>query len=186
MEQPKRVTDLDGQDIGAYVRRVDTAKGEAVLVQRADGFGGGTIVFSARDLALQGGKWVVPYGDLSVLEAPPFSVNVELEAYLDFWEKLGSTNALGSASEFMSTGSGPVASDQEVPDAQLEELVQESLRQAAREGVDHYLARVTVNKGTVLLAGYQFDSPSRLAAAQAAASVPGVKEIVNMLVIRAA
>jgi hypothetical protein len=34
------------------------------------------------------------------------------------------------------------------------------------------------------LEGYQSDTPARLAAAQAAASVPGVKEIINMLVIR--
>ena len=40
--------------------------------------------------------------------------------------------------------------------------------------------RVSVKRGTVLLEGYQMDTPARLAAA----SVPGVKEVVNMLVIR--
>jgi len=39
-----------------------------------------------------------------------------------------------------------------------------------------------VKRGTVLLEGYQIDTPARLAAAEAAASVPGVKEIINMLV----
>ena len=43
---------------------------------------------------------------------------------------------------------------------------------------------MSVNRGTVLLEGYQNDTPERLAAAEAAAAVPGVKEIVNMLVIR--
>jgi osmotically-inducible protein OsmY len=50
--------------------------------------------------------------------------------------------------------------------------------------VNCYLAHVSVKRGTVLLEGYQDDTPGRLAAAEAAASVPGVKEVINMLVIR--
>jgi hypothetical protein len=185
MEQPKRVIDADGQDIGVYVRRVDTAKGEAVLIQRAERLGGGTIVLPARDLEQRGEEWVAPYEDLSILEAPPYSPNVELDAYLDFWKRLGTSNMMSSVSEFLSTGSGPVESGQDVPDAQIEEMVNERLRDASDKGVDHYLVSVSVNNGTVLLEGYQSDTPARLAAAQAAASVPGVKEIVNMLAIRA-
>jgi osmotically-inducible protein OsmY len=45
---------------------------------------------------------------------------------------------------------------------------------------------VTVRNGTVLLEGYQNDTLARLAAGQAAATVPGVREIVNMIVVRGA
>ena len=49
--------------------------------------------------------------------------------------------------------------------------------------VNHSLVRVSVRCGTVLLEGYQNDIPGRLAAAEAAASVPGVEEIIDMLMI---
>jgi osmotically-inducible protein OsmY len=62
--------------------------------------------------------------------------------------------------------------------------VNAALREAGDRGVDHYLVQASVKRGTVLLEGYQIDTPARLAAAEAAASVPGVKEIINMLVIR--
>jgi len=185
MEQPKRVIDADGQDIGVYVQCVGTAKGEAAVIQRAERLGGGTIVLPDRDLEQRGEEWVVPYGDLSILEAPPYSPNVELEAYLDFWKRVGTSNMMSSVSEFLPTGSGPAESDQDVPDAQIEEMVNERLRDASDKGVNHHLISVSVNKGTVLLEGFQGDTPARLAAAQATASVPGVKEIVNMLAIRA-
>ena len=87
--------------------------------------------------------------------------------------------------EYMPTGSGPVLSDVDVPDDRLQEAVTAALREATDTGVDYHLVHVSVNRGTVLLEGYQNDTPGRLAAAEAAASVPGVKEIINMLVIRA-
>ena len=76
-------------------------------------------------------------------------------------------------------------SDVEIPDDLLQEAVTAALRNAGGAGVDHHLVQVSVKRGTVLLEGYQSDTPARLAAAEAAARVPGVKEIVNMLVIRA-
>jgi len=51
--------------------------------------------------------------------------------------------------------------------------------------VNRHLVRVSVKHGTVLLEGYHNDTPGRLAAAEAAASVPRVKEIIDMLMIRA-
>ena len=69
-----------------------------------------------------------------------------------------------------------------------QELVNIARTLVAREAGgcgNHRLARVSVKRGTVLLEGYQNDIPGRLAAAEAAASVPGVKEIINMLIIRA-
>ncbi|MEN6546883.1 MAG: BON domain-containing protein, partial [Armatimonadia bacterium] len=180
---PQRVTDMNGHDVGVYVRRVDTASGEAVLIQRAERLGGGTIVLQAREVEQRGQEWRVPYDDLAILEAPPLSPNVALDAYLDFWDRLGTGDMNSSLDEFMASGSGPVAPRQDVPDAQIEAMVKERLQDT--EGVEHHLVRVSVNKGTVLLEGYQGDTSGRLAAAQAAAAVPGVKEIVNMLVIRA-
>jgi hypothetical protein len=174
---------VNGHDIGAYIRRVDTAKGEAVLIERAERLGGGTIVLWASELKQREGEWMAPYEDLSILEAPPLSPNVELDAYLDYWKRLGSRNLNSTPSEFTSAGSGPVASTQDVPDAEIEEMVKERLKDA--KGVAAHIVQVSVHKGTVLLEGYQGDTSSRLAAAQAAATVPGVKEIVNMLVIRA-
>ena len=85
----------------------------------------------------------------------------------------------------MPTGSGPVLSAVDVPDDHLQEAVTAALREAASAGVDYHLVHVSVRQGTVLLEGYQNDTPGRLAAAKATASVPGVKEIINMLVIRA-
>ena len=85
--------------------------------------------------------------------------------------------------EYTPTGSGTVTSDsnKNVPDDQLRAAVESALH----EGLDYHLIQVGVNRGTVLLEGYQRDTPRRLKAAQAAASVPGVKEVINMLVIRA-
>jgi hypothetical protein len=180
---PQRVTDLNGQDIGVYIRRVDTAKGGAVLIERAESLGGGTIVVAADDLEQRAADWTVPYEDLSIMEAPPFSPNVELDAYLDFWKRVGTSDMNTTLNQFMSSGSGPVRSGQDAPDARIEAMVKEHLQEA--EGVADHLVRVSVRNGTVLLEGYQGDTLGRLAAALAAASVPGVKEIVNMLVIRA-
>jgi osmotically-inducible protein OsmY len=81
-------------------------------------------------------------------------------------------------------GGRPVSSEEEVPDDRLQEAVTAALREAGDQGVNYHLVHVHVNRGTVLLEGYQNDTVGRLAAAEAA-RVPGVKEIVNMLVIRA-
>jgi hypothetical protein len=185
MEHAGRLIDAEGQEIGSYLRPLVTPEGEAVLVQRAERLGGGTIVLPARDLEESDGRWLTSYGELSIMEAPPYSPNVEAQAYLDFWKRLGAGNMMSSPSEFVPTGSGPVEAGEDVPDAEIEEEVKERLRAAAAKGVNHHLATVSVHGGTVLLEGYQGDTPARLAAAQAAASVPGVKEVVNMLVIRA-
>jgi osmotically-inducible protein OsmY len=85
----------------------------------------------------------------------------------------------------MPTGSGPVQCDADLPDALVQEEVIAALRDDAGESVEPHLIRVSVRSGTVLLEGFQFDTHGRLAAAEAAANVPGVKEVVNMLVINA-
>jgi osmotically-inducible protein OsmY len=181
---PTKVLDSDGQQVGTYQRSVATPDGAMLLIAREERFGGGTIVVPAREADAQDGAWRLSYGELSICEAPPYSPNVDLHAYFEFWERLGTSNSNVSISAYLSSGSGPVQSEVEVPDDRLQEAVTAALREAGDRGVDHYLVQASVKRGTVLLEGYQIDTPARLAAAEAAASVPGVKEIINMLVIR--
>ena len=183
--QPTQVIDMDGQQVGTYQPSVDTPDGEMILIAREERLGGGTIVVPAREAGTPDAAWRLPYGGLSICEAPPYSPNVDLHAYFEFWERLGSGNFNSSVDEYMPTGSGPVLSVMDVPDDRLKEAVTDALREAAGKGVDYHLLHMSVNWGTVLLEGYQNDTPGRLAAAEAAASVPGVKEVINMLVIRA-
>jgi len=183
--KPIQVFDVDGQQIGTYQRSIDTPDGAMLLIARENPLGGGTIVVPGREADKTESAWSLPYGGLSIREAPPYSPNVDLHAYFVFWERLGAANFSSSMDEYMPTGSGPVLSDVEVPDDLLQQAVTAALRNAGGAGVDHHLVQVSVKRGTVLLEGYQPDTPARLAAAEAAARVPGVKEIVNMLVIRA-
>ncbi len=182
--EPTRVLDMEGQSIGEYQRSVDSPDGGMLLIGREERLGGGTIVVPARAAGEPDSVWRLPYGELSIREAPPYSPNVDLHAYFEYWKRLGADDFNGSANEYVPTGSGPVRSDAIVPDEILQKEVTDALREAARRGVDYHLARVSVNRGTVLLEGYQPDTSGRLAAATATASVPGVREIVNMLVIR--
>jgi Ca2+-transporting ATPase len=182
--QPTQVLDADGQPVGTYQRSVDTPDGEMMLIAREERLGGGTIVVSAREVGEPDDAWHLPYGGLSIREAPPYSPNVDLHAYFEFWERLGISNFNTSAAEYVPTGSGPVQCYVDVPDDRLQDAVIAALRDAGG-CVNHHLVRVSVKRGTVLLEGYQNDIPGRLAAAEAAASVPGVKEIINMLMIRA-
>lgn len=183
--QPTQVLGADGQQVGTYQRTVDTPDGEMMLIAREERLGGGTIVMPASEAGEPNGAWHLPYDELSIREAPPYSPNVDLHAYFEFWERLGTGNFNMTMAEFLPTGSGPVRSDADVPDDCLQEAVTAALHEAAGRGVNHHLVRVSVKRGTVLLEGYQNDTPARLAAAEAAASVPGVKEIIDMLVIRA-
>lgn len=183
--KPTPVLDADGQQVGTYLRGVNTPDGEMMLITREEQLGGGTIVVPAHQASLADGQWHVFYQALSVREAPPYSQNVGLHAYFEFWERLGVDNVNQSLEEYMPTGSGPVQSAVDVPDAQLQVSVTAALRAASGAGVNSHQARVSVTRGTVLLEGFQTDTTGRLAAAEAAACVPGVKEIVNMLVIRA-
>jgi hypothetical protein len=182
--QPIQVLDIDGQQAGTYRRSVDTPDGAMLLIARKENLGGGTIVVPAREADEQDGAWCLPYGELSIREAPPYSPNVELHFYFEFWERLAAANFSSSIDEYMPTGSGPVPSTGEVPDDRLKEAVTAALHEAGDQGVNYHLVRVHVNRGTVLLEGYQNDTVGRLAAAEAA-RVPGVKEIINMLVIHA-
>jgi hypothetical protein len=154
-----------------------------LLIARDERFGGGTIVVPAHEAEEQEDAWRLYYSELSVLEAPPYSPNVDLHAYFEFWERLAGRNMNSSPSQYMTSGSGPVQSEVEVPDDRLQEAVTAALREAA--DVASHLVTTSVKQGTVLLEGYQEETSARLAAAQAAASVPGVKEVINMLVIRA-
>jgi|GEM_PF-1796407 len=183
--QPTQVLDVDGQQVGMYLHSVDTPDGEMLLIARERSLGGDTIVVPAREADEEDGAWHLSYGGLSIREAPPYSPNVDMHAYFAFWERLGAGNFNISADAYMSTGSGPVLSDVDVPDDRLQEAVTSALREATGGRVNSYLARVSVHQGTVLLEGYQNDIQARLAAAEAVARVPGVKEIINMLVIRA-
>jgi hypothetical protein len=184
--QPTEVLDADGQQVGTYQRSVDMPDGEMMLIARKECLGGGTIAVPACEASEPDGALRLSYGALSIREAPPYSPNVDLHAYSEFWQRLGVSNFITSSlAEYMPTGSGPVESDVDVPDNRLHKAVTAALREAAGGGVNYHLVRVSVKRGTVLLEGYQNDTPGRLAAAEAAASVPGVKEIVNMLVIRA-
>ena len=182
--QPTKVLDADGQQIGTYQRSVDTPDGDMVLIAREERLGGGTIVVPAREAGESDGAWRLAYGELSVREAPPYSPNVDLHAYFEFWERLGARNFNISMTDNMPADSGPVRSAVDVPDARLQEAVTAALREAG-EGMDYHLVRVSVKRGTVLLEGYQNDTLGRRVAVEAADSVPGVKEVINMLVIRA-
>lgn len=183
--QPTEVVDTDGQPIGTYQRSIDTPDGGILLIARAERLGGGTIVVPACEARETDGAWHLPYGQLSICEAPPYSPNVDLHAYIEFWKRLGTRNFSGSMSGYMTAGSGPVPSAVDVPDDRLEQAVTTALHEAASDGVNYHLTTVSVKGGTVLLEGYQNDTPGRLAAAEAATSVPGAKEIINMLVVRA-
>lgn len=181
--QPTQVLDWNGEQAGTYLRRVDTPDGALLLIARDERLGGGTIVILAHNAGEPDDAWHLPYGELSLREAPPYSPNVNLHAYFEFWERLGTANFNLSMAEYMPSGSGLVQSDVEVPDDRLQAVVTAALREVT--GIYPHLITVSVKHGTVLLEGYQNDTPGRLAAAKAAASVPGVKEIINMLVIRA-
>jgi len=180
----KDIVGLDGEFLGTAGPQVETHLGRAVLVQRADELGGGTIVLPARQLEDRGDRVIAPYGRLSMREAPPYSANVPLAAYLRYWERLGASDVNQSESSYLPTGSGPVTGpESDLADEQIAARVKQRLRRAP--GVVANPIKVTVSEGTVLLEGEQNDTEARLAAAQAAAAVPGVREIVNMLVVRA-
>lgn len=157
MMQPTQVLDADGQQAGTYLRGVDTPDGEMMLIARAGRLGGGTIVVPARQAGAADGAWHLAYGALSVREAPPYSPNVGLHAYFEFWERLGAGNFNQSADAYMPTGSGPVPSEVDVPDVQLQVEVTAALHAASGAGVNYHQARVSVTRGTVLLEGFQLD-----------------------------
>jgi len=153
-----------------------------LFLAREERLGGGIIIIPIRSTSKSDDAWHLAYSELSVREAPPYSPNVDLHAYFAFWERLGTDDFNRSMGEYMPSGSGPVDSTAEVPDGLLRDAVMAALRHS--EGVLPHLIAVSVKAGTVLLEGFQGDTPARLSAAQAVAKVPGVKEIVNMLVIR--
>ena len=181
--EPTQVFDSEGQCVGTYQRSIGTPDGQMMLIDRNERLGGGTIVVPERQAEEQDARWQLPYGELSMREAPPYSPNVDLSAYFAFWERLGSSNTNSSLSEYVPTGSGPVPSDWDVPDGDLREAVTAVLHESGGL-VNLHTLQVSVKRGTVLLEGYQNDTTGRRGAAKAAASVLGVKEIVNMLVIR--
>lgn len=123
------------------------------------------------------------YSVLSIEEAPPYSPNVDLHAYFEYWERLGTNDFNRSKADYAAAGSGPVRCDVEVPDNELQWQVEAALKHAA--DIYPHLITVTVNQGTVALEGTQNDTVARLKAAECVAGVAGVKEIINMLVIRA-
>jgi hypothetical protein len=178
---PAPVFASDGRRIGTCRSGAQARDGLLLLIEREERLGGGTIAVPAKEAGEpERDGWHLPYGELSIREAPPYSPNVDLNAYLLFWERLGAANYNLAADEYTPTGSGPVDSERTVPDGQIRAAVESALR----EGLDYHLIQVDVHNGTVLLQGYERDTPRRLQAAQAAASVPGVKEVINMLVIR--
>jgi hypothetical protein len=183
--EPTQVFDVDGGRIGTYWRRVHTRDGEMMLVTRDERLGGGTIVMAERQSGAPGDPWNLPYGELSIREAPQYSPNVPLHAYFEFWERLGASNAYISIVEYSPTGGGPVHCELDVPDDILRGEVGEALRENPDGAVNSHLITVSVNHGTVALEGTQNDTLGRYSAAKTAASVSGVKEIVNMLVVRA-
>ena len=181
----KPLVGFEDEPLGTVGQRLETRRGEVVLVHRAEHLGGGTIVLPLGELEDRAEEVVAPYGKLSILEAPQYSSDVPLESYLRFWKRLGAGNIGQTKSEFLSADSGPVAGPPSSnTGAQIAELVKDRLQQAA--GVSPHLIEITVRNGTVLLEGDQEDTTARLAAGEAAATVPGVREIVNMLVVRAA
>lgn len=181
------VLDIDGQRIGWRRRSIRTEDGELILIAREERFGGGAIVVPWRQLACKNGEdeCRLSYSEMSIREAPQYSQNVDLHAYFEFWKRLGARNSNMSMEEYVPTGGGAVQSDVDLPDDLLREEVIAALADTPERSVNTHLATVSVRHGTVLLDGYQNTTEGRLAAAQAAASVAGVKEIVNMLVIRA-
>ena len=181
--EPTQVFDSEGQCVGTYQRSIGTPDGQMMLIDRNERLGGGTIVVPERQAEEQDARWQLPYGELSMREAPPYSPNVDLRAYFAFWERLGSSNTNSSLSEYVPTGSGPVPCTMDVPDDDLREAVTAVLHESGGL-VNLHTLQVSVKRGTVLLEGYQNDTTGRRGAAEAAASVLGVKEIVNMLVIR--
>ena len=183
--QTAQVLDMDGRRIGTHQRTIDTHDGAIMLITREKRLGGGTLAVPAREAVQSDGAWCLPYCELSILEAPPYSMNVDPHAYFEFWQRLGAGNLNSSVNEYIPTGSGPVHSDGHPPDDRLQKAVTAAIHDAAGQGLAWHMVSVTVKRGTVLLQGYQNDTAGRLSAAQAAASVPGVKEIVNMLIIRA-
>ena len=186
MEESKKLIKSSGQVIGRLIEIKQLAKGALAIVEREERLGGGKIVLPMRELDESGDCYDAPYDELSTREAPPYSINVNLESYLEYWRRLADINYSSSATSFLPTGSGLIEGDHpEVSDEQIEKHVKEKLRAARSEGVHSRVIRVTVKNGTVVLEGHQNDTPTRLAAARAAASVLGVREIVNMLVIRA-
>lgn len=181
----KRVVGSDGELFGTTRQQIETRQGGVVLVHRTEHLGGGIIVLPASELEKHAEEIVAPYGNLSILEAPPYSPNVPLESYLRYWKRLGASNINQTESEFLTADSGPVTGpSSDLPDSDIAELVKDRLKRAS--GVLPHLIQVTVRNGTVLLEGDQEDTIARLAAGQAAATVNGVKEIVNMIVVRAA
>ncbi len=184
VSEGKVLVGLDGEPLGSVGTQAATVLGTAVLVDRAEELGGGVVVLPARELEVREGHVVAPYSRLSLREAPPYSDNVPLTSYLEYWNRLGTSNVSQSESSYLSTGSGPVAGPRvEVPDEEIAARVRQRLKEAS--GVAASAIHVTVKGGTVLLEGDQNDTVARLAAAQTAAGAPGVREIVNMIVVRA-
>ncbi|MFT5365739.1 MAG: hypothetical protein ACI8V2_000680 [Candidatus Latescibacterota bacterium] len=181
--QSTQVLDAKGQQVGTYLSSHDTPDGEMMLIAREGRFGGGRIVVPASEVRRENDAWHLPYSELSIHEAPLYSSNVAMHAYFEFWKRLGTSNVNNLMIQSLPMGSGSVSSDVDVPDTPLQEAVIAAVQKVGG-GMDAHLVHVCVKRGTILLEGYQNDTPGRLVVAEAAASVPGVKEIVNMLVIR--
>ena len=130
--------------------------GTVKLITREEQLGGGTIVVPARAANWSDNACLLPYGELSIREAPPYSPNVDFHAYFAFWKRLVSGNVNLAGSQYMPTGSGSVSSDVEVPDDRISEALTAALRRA--DGVNRYLVQLTVKHGTVLLEGSQLDT----------------------------
>jgi hypothetical protein len=181
----KRLVGFHGESLGTVGERLETHGGVLVLVHRAEHLGGGTILLPASELEDRAEEVVAPYGKLSIREAPPYSTNVPLESYLQFWKRLGAGNSNQGEDSFLSADSGPVdGPPSHLSDDEIVQLVRDGLRGVP--GVSSHAIEVTVRNGTVLLEGIQNDTLARLAAGQAAAALPGVRELVNMIVVRAA
>ncbi len=181
---PTDVFDSTGQLIGTYQRSIQTTDGKVMLVTRDERFGGGTIVLSAHEAGDPEQPWHLPYGELSIREAPPYSPNVPLHAYFDFWERLGADNRNISMDAYLPGGSRTLQTNGGVPDDMLREAITDALDEDTDGVINVHGIDMSVHEGTVLLEGFQNDTRGRLAAAEAVATVPGVREIVNMLVIR--
>ena len=100
----RRLINLEGREIGTVLEQRDTGKGAVVLVSRVELLGGGTVVFPIRELEDRGEEIAAPYDELSLLEAPPYSPNVNLEVYVTYWLRLADTNYSSSATAFLPTG----------------------------------------------------------------------------------